>query len=859
MIVKIPPKRQDTKSSFKDLTKYITAEFDKDNIDISMPGFGALTQYITRETVPDILTGLTVEKTIGVEIGNLVSLATAAQEMKAVATQNIRAEDPVYHYILSWPNHERPEVKDMLSAARDSIAALGMEDHQYIIAIHANTDNLHAHIEVNRIHPVTFKSQHIQWAQKTLHRAAREAEIKYGWDHDNGLYEVKVIQGKKVIVERNKPNDDKTNVSGKASVYEVWNGEESLETWCKNKPGSVIKRLLPTMNSWQDLHEVLNAYGLELMDSGGGGMKIRTLSTGEEKQVSISASKAFRFIKRAELESKFGLFKPYILIGESDDNGNTANPNIEDIERNLAAAAENLRAIGSIDPSAQDAIRTNAANLTAALNPTGPGYEQDNLGRGGRDDADKGINNESEYIATIEHNLNSAERNLRKIGDFDRDFAAAARSRRASIADYAETVVIEDRPAGQYSASEGRRADPVKTYKRDPEKRLLAKLERAEVRKQLFNRFEKEKKVHAGVRSQMTLEIKERHKAARQAVIDFNRASKLSLAKDNSMTPIEKKQAYSMLAHQNLIRKEAIEQKNRAELDQLKQAFKNLPINSWRSWVEELANEGDEAAIAALRGMIYQDERDRKKKLKELEDEEGGLTSYIEAPIGGTHDPRRAADLNYRLHAGRLYFNFDDGRAAFVDNGDTVSWDRALVDDDALRLSLKHAAEKWGKKLTVNGGDAAFQNRLLDMADSLGIEIINISRQVSTSSPTARPIEQPQPQPPTTHPDKVIEPQTIDPVIPERNNILLQIEKLQPGAVIKDIDPLDNKTIYQGEIIATNGEFVAQRLSPNTIGLHRARVFKKTPKTGTETRVKYNNGIAVNVKTKAEKSKTNNR
>lgn len=856
MIVKIAPKRRDTKSSFDDLTKYITEEFDRDNIDISMPGFGDLTQYITRESVPDILTGLTVEKTIGVEVGNIVSLATAAKEMKAVASENKRAEDPVYHYILSWPHHERPEVKDMLAAARDTIEALGMLEHQYIIAIHANTDNLHAHIEVNRIHPITFKSHHIQWAQKTLHRAAREAEIKYGWDHDNGLYEVQVIDGQKVIVERGKGLTE--NTSGKAAVYEVWSGEESLETWCKNKPGTVLKKLLPTMSSWQELHDMLNAYSLELVDSGGGGMQIRTLAIDGQKAVTISASKAFRFMKRQELEAKFGLFRPYILNGDTNDSGNAGNPNIASIERNLIAAAENLRAIGSIDSTAQDAIRANAANTTAALNPSRSGYDEDNLGRSRRNDANKGAMNEPEYITSIEHNLAAAERNLRQIGDLDSDFATAARSRRASITDYAETIDIESRSVGSNSTSQGRRSDPVREYKRDPEKRLLAKLERAEVRKALFSRFEKEKLIHANVRKKMDSEVRARHKEAKQEVVQVNRKARFSLANDKTMSAAEKKQAYAMLAHQNLVRKETLEQKHKDELLQLKTAFKGLPINSWRSWVEDLAKDGDEAAIAALRGMIYQDERDRKKKLKEMEDGEGGETAFIVAPIGGTHDPRKAADLNYKLFAGRLYFNFNDGRAAFVDNGDTVSWDRALVDDDALRLSLKHATEKWGRRITVEGGDSAFQLRVLNMADSLGIEVINLTRQVTSSAPAAKP---------------VTIPETIKPIIDtvnksimaeiqensERIDIVQKVEKLEPGATIKDLPADNGVAIYEGKIIASNNEFIAQIINPNTVGLHRAKAFKKAPKLGVVAKVNYDKGNVVSVAVNNEKSKTKNR
>jgi hypothetical protein len=75
-----------------------------------------------------------------------------------------------------------------------------LTEHQHIVAIHANTDNLHAHIEVNRVHPKTFCAFDPYRDYLTLHRAAREVEIRYYWRHDNGAFNVVEINGKKHIV-----------------------------------------------------------------------------------------------------------------------------------------------------------------------------------------------------------------------------------------------------------------------------------------------------------------------------------------------------------------------------------------------------------------------------------------------------------------------------------------------------------------------------------------------------------------------------------------------------------------------------------------------------------------------------------
>lgn len=316
MIVKIAPNRRDGKSSFKDLAKYISEGIEQSGVPPTTTSWDSLTQYITAESVLNAL-GDKVEKTIGVEIGNLSSLATAPAEMYAVANKAITVKNPVYHYILSWPEHERPPTQDIFSAARETLKALGMEEHQYIIAIHANTDNLHAHVEVNRVHPKTFKPQYLNWDHATLHEAARNIEIKYGWHHDNGIYQVVEVNDKKFVVRNNECIDPELvpNRPG-AHRAEVWGGEESLETWCKGLPATDLRRAIKDekTTTWQDIHRVLARHGLDLVDTGGGGLKVVDVSPSSEekegKDMAVRASAAFRFVKRKDLEDRLGTFVP---------------------------------------------------------------------------------------------------------------------------------------------------------------------------------------------------------------------------------------------------------------------------------------------------------------------------------------------------------------------------------------------------------------------------------------------------------------------------------------------------------------------------------------------------------------------
>ncbi|CPF79900.1 TraI/MobA(P) family conjugative relaxase [Burkholderia pseudomallei] len=316
MIPKVVLNRRDGKSSFRQLAAYVTDGITQSGEPPEKYGWSNLTQYITKESVLNAL-GENVEKTIGVEIGNVSSLANAPAEMYAVAHQAPRVKEPVYHYILSWPEHERPTTQDIFAAARHTLAALGMTEHQYIVAIHANTDNLHAHIEVNRVHPKTFRAFDPYRDYLTLHRAAREVEIRYDWHHDNGAFNVVEINGKKHIVRNDDYVDpDMVPTRPGASRAEVWSGEQSLETWCKGEPATDLKRVLSDAKTtdWQDVHCVLALHGLELREAGRGGLKVVDVSEDvpgkRGKPLAVSASAAFRFLERKPLEGRFGAFEP---------------------------------------------------------------------------------------------------------------------------------------------------------------------------------------------------------------------------------------------------------------------------------------------------------------------------------------------------------------------------------------------------------------------------------------------------------------------------------------------------------------------------------------------------------------------
>ncbi len=73
--------------------------------------------------------------------------------MEAVAALSARCLDPVYHLIIAYAKHEQPTRAEVVSDAERLLSAVGMDDHQYVLAAHQDTDDFNAHVIANRVGP----------------------------------------------------------------------------------------------------------------------------------------------------------------------------------------------------------------------------------------------------------------------------------------------------------------------------------------------------------------------------------------------------------------------------------------------------------------------------------------------------------------------------------------------------------------------------------------------------------------------------------------------------------------------------------------------------------------------------------
>lgn len=334
MIPIVPEKRRDGRSSFLQLISYLSLREDVRLDDSVSPDAPVMRMSRSKEAIFDRLVGY-IERSNNADShlvlqefpdgrqqvmsGNVAcetncfSLDTAAAEMNMVAAQNTRCVDPVYHFILSWPTQDNPVDRDIFDCARSAIQSLGMQDHQFVTAIHRDTDNVHCHIAVNRINPKSYRAADLYYDVDILHKACRLLEMKYGYTPDNGAW---INDHGNVVRNRN----DVKSIPRKARQLEYHSDKESLYSYAVNECRERIGIILGSGEaSWEKLHAELIRAGLEMRPKGEG---LAIYSRHDEHVTPVKASTLHPDLTRQCLEEWLGEFEPAPeVINHFDDDG----------------------------------------------------------------------------------------------------------------------------------------------------------------------------------------------------------------------------------------------------------------------------------------------------------------------------------------------------------------------------------------------------------------------------------------------------------------------------------------------------------------------------------------------------------
>lgn len=128
------------------------------------------------------------EKVGGVRVTNCFSDDPADATQLILATQaknKTSKKDKTYHLVFSFPPGEEPPL-EVLHAIEDELCAtIGYADHQRISAVHIDTDHLHVHVAINKVHPTGHQNIEPYYDKKRLMAACERLEVKYGLERTN--------------------------------------------------------------------------------------------------------------------------------------------------------------------------------------------------------------------------------------------------------------------------------------------------------------------------------------------------------------------------------------------------------------------------------------------------------------------------------------------------------------------------------------------------------------------------------------------------------------------------------------------------------------------------------------------------
>ena len=214
------------------------------------------------------------------------------KEVEAVQASNTRSKnDKTYHLVVSFRSGESPSHEQLEDIEDEICSSLGLGAHQRLSVLHADTDNLHLHLALNKIHPVSLRAVEPYYDKYRLDEACARLEKRHGLEQDN-----------RIVRER---AEEHNPVRGRAADMEAHSGRESFKSWVLGAPKTACEKALEGAGSWADLHSVFARYDIELRPRGAG-----FVVSARNVKAFTKASDLGRGFSRNNLEKKFGAFQP---------------------------------------------------------------------------------------------------------------------------------------------------------------------------------------------------------------------------------------------------------------------------------------------------------------------------------------------------------------------------------------------------------------------------------------------------------------------------------------------------------------------------------------------------------------------
>ncbi|MHB8389925.1 MAG: TraI/MobA(P) family conjugative relaxase [Acidobacteriaceae bacterium] len=240
----------------------------------------------------------------------------------------------------------------------------------------------------------------------------------------------------------------------------------------------------------------------------------------------------------------------------------------------------------------------------------------------------------------------------------------------------------------------------------DPQ-RAFRRAERAAARQALYDRFQTEQAILRLERRHTRSEQTARHRQERTTLKADLAHRRVIFRAEQTVAGVPRRLTTALWAFTAAQERERVQQRHAAERKQTR----TIPRGQvWRTWLEQQAGQGDAAAQAALRGIRYQEQRNKNKSRNGIEGEDWTPLQPVLSSLHAEVDRKRQ----------RVHFRDDAGRLLFTDTGPRIEVHDKT--DTTLEAALRVAAQKFGGHVDITGS-ADFRERAARTAARLGIGV----------------------------------------------------------------------------------------------------------------------------------------
>ena len=210
------------------------------------------------------------------------------KEIEAVHAMNTRAKgNKMYHLIVSFRDGDNPTPEQLREIEQGMAETLGLGEHQRLSVVHGDTDHLHLHLAISKIHPATYRMVEPYRDHYALSETCRQFEQAFGLQVDNGI-----------------PNGER--LTAQAGDYEAHQGLESFQRWAQGEPKQRLQAALDRPNAtWASVHQALAGYNLEIKPRGAGFVVVDR----DDDRLRMKASQLGRGLGKGALEERLGVFE----------------------------------------------------------------------------------------------------------------------------------------------------------------------------------------------------------------------------------------------------------------------------------------------------------------------------------------------------------------------------------------------------------------------------------------------------------------------------------------------------------------------------------------------------------------------